>query len=111
MLTCKQASQLISQSLDRKLSWHERFVLRLHLLICKYCLRFSQQLQTLRVALKRMSADIAQKRKTIDGLNTRLNNADFVAKAPVDIISKEKERLESLSKEIYAQENILSSLT
>ncbi len=55
MLTCKQASQIISQSLDRKLSWNERFALRLHLFICKYCLRFRQQLQTLRVALKSMS--------------------------------------------------------
>ena len=55
MLTCKQASQLISQSLDKKLNWQERFALRLHLFICKYCLRFSQQLNTLRVALKRVS--------------------------------------------------------
>ena len=54
MLTCKQASQIISQSLERKLNIRERFVLRLHLFICKYCLRFSQQLRTLRVALKRM---------------------------------------------------------
>ena len=55
MLSCKQASQLISQSLDRKLSWRERLALCMHLLICKYCTRFSQQLQILRVALKRMS--------------------------------------------------------
>ena len=55
MLTCKQASQLISQSLDKKLNWQERFALRLHLFICKYCLRFSQQLNALRVALKRVS--------------------------------------------------------
>ena len=58
MLTCKQASQIISQSLDRSLNWRELFALRLHLFICNYCNRFSQQLQTLRVALKRMSANI-----------------------------------------------------
>ena len=32
----------------------ERFALNLHLLICKYCKRFSQQVQTLRVAIKSM---------------------------------------------------------
>ncbi len=58
MLTCKQASQIISQSLDRKLSWNERFALHLHLFICKYCLRFSQQLHTLRVSLRRISENV-----------------------------------------------------
>ena len=58
MLTCKQASQIISQSLDRNLSWQERLTLRLHLFICKYCKRFSQQLFTLRVALKRMNETV-----------------------------------------------------
>jgi hypothetical protein len=52
MLKCKQASEVISQSLDRKLTIWERFNLKLHLLICKYCRYFSQQLQTLRVAVK-----------------------------------------------------------
>ena len=52
MLSCKNASQIISQSLDRSLTIRERFALQLHLLICKYCKRFSQQLQTIRVNLK-----------------------------------------------------------
>ena len=52
MLSCKNASQIISQSLDRPLTIRERFALQLHLLICKYCNRFSQQLQTIRVNLK-----------------------------------------------------------
>lgn len=55
MLSCKQASQLISQSLDRPLTLRERFTLQLHLIVCKYCRRFSKQLQTLRVALKQMT--------------------------------------------------------
>ena len=58
MLTCKQASQLLSQSLDRNLSWQERLTLRLHLFICKYCKRFGQQLLALRVALKRMGENV-----------------------------------------------------
>jgi hypothetical protein len=54
MLSCKQASQLISQSLDRSLTLRERIALKLHLIICKYCKRFSQQVHTLRNAMRTM---------------------------------------------------------
>jgi len=60
---------------------------------------------------KRMNIDIAQKRKSVDGLQSRLSNEVFVSKAPADIISKEKERLESLNKEITALEGVLASLS
>ena len=52
MLNCKQISQLISQSLDRKLTLRERFALKLHLFICNKCKQFSQHLQTLYIAIK-----------------------------------------------------------
>ena len=58
MLSCKQTSQIISQSLDRPLTMREHFALKLHLLICKYCKRFSQQVQTLHVAIKTMVSSI-----------------------------------------------------
>jgi len=54
MLTCKQASQLISQSLDHPLSWSQKVMLRLHLLMCIPCNQFKQQLKLLRVALQRI---------------------------------------------------------
>jgi Putative zinc-finger len=52
MLDCKQTSQLISQSLDRQLTMRERFALQLHLMVCKFCKRFSQQLQIIRVNVR-----------------------------------------------------------
>lgn len=58
MLTCKQASQLISQSLDHPLSWSERMQLKLHLFICGACNRFNQQLHLLRAALQRIRNQI-----------------------------------------------------
>ena len=58
MLSCKQASQFISASLDKPLILRERIVLRLHLIICKYCKRFSQQLQTMRVAMTTLAQSI-----------------------------------------------------
>lgn len=54
MLTCKQASQLVSQSLDRPLSWSERVQLRFHLLICNACQRFKQQLSQLLKAIQQL---------------------------------------------------------
>jgi hypothetical protein len=58
MLNCKQTSQLVSQSLDRRLTWKERLAVRLHLLICKYCARFNRQLLAMRAGLQRHSQAI-----------------------------------------------------
>jgi Putative zinc-finger len=60
MLNCKQTSQLVSQSLDRRLTLQERFAVRVHLLICKYCKRFSQQLLAMRLGLQRMTKSVEE---------------------------------------------------
>ena len=57
MLTCKQASQLISQSLDRPLSLSSRLQLRFHLFICDACTRFKFQLNQLRAAVLHLRQD------------------------------------------------------
>jgi hypothetical protein len=58
MLTCKQASQIISQSLDNPLSWPDRIKLKFHLFICNACNRFNQQLRLLSGAVQRLKYDI-----------------------------------------------------
>jgi len=58
MMNCKQASQLISRGLDENLSTRERFALKFHLFLCKYCSRFSQQLSALHVAINNMGKNI-----------------------------------------------------
>lgn len=50
-LSCKAASQLVSESLDRPLAWHEKLALRFHLVLCKNCKLFSQQLTNLTQAV------------------------------------------------------------
>lgn len=57
MLNCKQASQIISQSLDNPLSWSERLKLKSHLLMCGACNRFNQQLRLLSNAVHRIKYD------------------------------------------------------
>ena len=42
MITCRHASRLLSDRLDRPLSWFQRLVLRVHLLLCASCRRFGR---------------------------------------------------------------------
>ena len=51
MLTCKEASRLSSEALDRKLSLRERLLLRMHLALCAGCSRVDAQYQFLRRAM------------------------------------------------------------
>ena len=55
MLTCKDASRLVSESQERSLRFGERWGLRLHLWICVNCRRFERQLHLLRQALRRLA--------------------------------------------------------
>lgn len=51
-LTCKQASRLQSQALDRELRLGERLSLRFHLGICDACTKVGNQMAFLRRALR-----------------------------------------------------------
>jgi predicted anti-sigma-YlaC factor YlaD len=53
-LSCKEASHLLSQREDRKLSFAESAALRLHLAICRGCRALSEQIPFLRKALSRL---------------------------------------------------------
>ena len=54
MLSCKEASRLVSQGLDRDLGLAARLRLRLHLAICEGCTNFKQQMDFLRRALREL---------------------------------------------------------
>lgn len=53
--TCKEAHQLASEKLDRRLSRRERARLQLHLFICTACRNFNGQMQLIRLAMRRMT--------------------------------------------------------
>jgi hypothetical protein len=53
-LSCKEATQLLSQREDRKLTLAERVALRLHLVICRGCRAVSEQIPFLRRAVARL---------------------------------------------------------
>jgi hypothetical protein len=58
MLSCRHATRLISDGLDRSLSWAERLCLGVHLLLCVPCLRFRRAAHWLHRALASPPADI-----------------------------------------------------
>jgi hypothetical protein len=53
VISCKEASRLLSQSQDRPLGRFEGWKLRMHLRLCDVCTRFSHQLRFMREALQR----------------------------------------------------------
>lgn len=60
MLSCKQASELVSQALDRPLSTRERWSVRFHLFICGACTRFSRQLAFMQATIEKFLSETEQ---------------------------------------------------
>lgn len=52
MLSCKEVTQLVSESLDRDLRVYQRMSMRVHFLMCKFCSRYRKQLFILRDAIR-----------------------------------------------------------
>ncbi|QID18251.1 zf-HC2 domain-containing protein [Nitrogeniibacter mangrovi] len=52
MLSCKDATRLMSEARDRDLSLRDRLRLRLHLAICAGCANFDKQMDFLRRACR-----------------------------------------------------------
>jgi hypothetical protein len=54
LLTCKEATALVSQRHDRALTLWEHCTLKFHLALCEACRRFVKQTDFMRRALKRL---------------------------------------------------------
>jgi hypothetical protein len=55
--SCKESTRLQSAALDRRLTFLERFGLRCHLLLCKWCRRYGRQIKFLRSAAREDGRD------------------------------------------------------
>lgn len=44
MLSCREVTEMANAYLDRELSWSTRAQFRLHLMMCKHCRRYVDQL-------------------------------------------------------------------
>ena len=56
MLTCKEVAALASKALDTRLAWSERLGMRMHLLLCRMCSRYIEQLRFLHKVLGTLDA-------------------------------------------------------
>ncbi len=61
MRSCREISTLVSQSLDKKLSFPERFEMSLHLMICSQCRNFRKQTLFMRKAAQRYANQLQNK--------------------------------------------------
>lgn len=77
IINCKEASQLVSQAMDRPLGWRKRFDLWVHLVVCGMCRQFLKQLRLVRVTLRRMvsQAESDESVKLTDEARSRIRKA------------------------------------
>lgn len=57
MLTCKEVSARVSESLDHRLPLREQLKVKLHLIICRACQRLVRQMALLHAASRRIALD------------------------------------------------------
>ncbi|MCG6658134.1 zf-HC2 domain-containing protein [Halomonas campisalis] len=57
MIMCRRATELMSQRLDRQLTWPERVSLRFHLAMCGACTQCNRQFELLHRAKYRFDLD------------------------------------------------------
>ena len=50
MPSCREVTQMVSESMDRSLSFRTRLWMWMHLALCRYCKRFRRQLLALGIA-------------------------------------------------------------
>lgn len=58
MLSCKDVTKLLSESMDRSLPLGKRIGVRLHLIICKWCARYERQLLLIRETARRLATTL-----------------------------------------------------
>lgn len=58
MMSCKEASRLLSQSQERRGTLKQRLGLRLHLAFCAACRQFSRHLNLLRAGVRQLGRNI-----------------------------------------------------
>jgi Putative zinc-finger len=67
MLTCKEATELMSQEQDRRLGFFERLGLRFHVAMCSGCRNYGRQMDFLRRACRAHPAAVPTESSTKPG--------------------------------------------
>lgn len=79
MLTCREVSQAVAaDELERAGLW-KRFGVRLHLLMCRRCRRYSLQLRAIGQTAREHFREAPSDHATIDRLRNAIHRADEIA--------------------------------
>ncbi len=76
MLNCKEVSTAIASETFSALAWHQRFGVRMHLVMCRHCRRYAAQLRSIAEGARqlfeaeRQSTDALQE-SILDSLRNR----------------------------------------
>ena len=87
MYTCKEVTQMVSESLDRNLPLRQRMGIRLHLFMCKLCSRFRKQLLMLREAVRLQDRYVEDSKHPFT-LNP--NTRERIKRSLIDSLNKSK---------------------
>ena len=74
-LRCDESAQLISRAQETPLSRSERWAIGLHLLVCKSCRKYKEQMKILRAILTKMTKLSTYDTKVPSPLNTEQTRA------------------------------------
>ena len=55
--SCEEATRLVSDLMEEELPWRSKLRLAIHLLMCKWCRRFKQQLRQIRALIRKTRAE------------------------------------------------------
>ena len=58
--TCRDATRLQSEAMERELSSAQKFGLKIHLMLCRWCRRYGFQLRFMRDAIRREPARLVE---------------------------------------------------
>jgi len=74
MRSCQEITELVSKKLDTSLAFTTQVELKMHLLLCKNCHRYAQQLQSIQSLLTHTKSDLSSATLSPKA-KTRINNA------------------------------------
>jgi hypothetical protein len=57
MLSCREVTETASDFLERELRWWPRLQLRMHLMLCRYCWRYVEQLNATMRLMRRLRVE------------------------------------------------------
>jgi hypothetical protein len=90
MLTCKEVSKLVSDSLERDLPFRQRLGVRMHLMMCSMCRTYKKQT----LFLRDLFAGYSRRLDVDQSINNKLPSAtaDRIRQAWADQVDDEPEK-------------------